>query len=173
MHKTQHISLTPLAVDDLPLLFEWINDREQVLFNGPYKPVHWDQHKAWFESIQARKDVVIFGIRLENRKLIGSCQLHSINPIHQSAELQIRIGETEERGHGYGTEAVRLLLDFAFKDLNLHRVYLNVFANNVRAIRAYEKAGFSREGLLRGAAYIDGNYLDVIVMGILRDEDGG
>ena len=84
--------------------------------------------------------------------------------------MQIRLGEAEERGHGYGTEAVRLLLDFAFKDLNLHRVYLRVFVTNEAALRVYEKVGFVREGVLREAAYIDGKYVDVAVLGILRDE---
>lgn len=171
MLKVKHVKLAPFTLEDLPLLFNWINDREQVLFNAPYKPVHWGQHQAWFESIQQRKDMVVFGIRLlEGNKLIGSCQLHSINSVHRSAELQIRIGEVEERGHGFGTQTVQLLLDFAFKDLNLRRVYLHVFANNIPAIRIYEKNGFKSEGLLRQAAYVDGAYMDVMVMGILRDE---
>lgn len=174
MLKSAHLVLTPPTVTDLPIMFDWINDREQVLFNAPYKPVTEEQHKAWFESLQQRDDIVIFGIRLlESNKLIGSCQLHSINHVHRSTELQIRIGEPTQRGQGYGTEAVRLLLDFAFKDLNLHRVYLHVFSTNPAALRMYEKTGFVREGLLRKAAHIDGAYVDVVVMGILREEHAG
>ncbi|MBM4447576.1 MAG: GNAT family N-acetyltransferase [Chloroflexi bacterium] len=171
MPRSENVALTSLTVDDLPTLAAWINDREQVLFNAPYKPVHEGQHKAWFESMQNRNDIVIFGIRLlKSNKLIGTCQLHSIDHIHRSAELQIRLGEVAERGHGYGTEAVRLLLDFAFKDLNLNRVYLHVFATNAAALRTYEKVGFACEGLLRQAAYIDSRYVDVVVMGILQEE---
>jgi RimJ/RimL family protein N-acetyltransferase len=155
----------------LAVLFGWINDRRQVLFNAPYKPVSELQHQAWFESIQAKDDTVIFGIRLvKTNKLIGSCQLHKINYIHRSAELQIRLGNSSKWGEGYGTEAVRLLLDFAFKDLNLKRVHLHVFGTNTRAIRVYEKVGFVREGLLRKAVHIDGSHVDVVVMGILREE---
>lgn len=171
MAKPARVTLGPLSAADLPLLFAWINEREQVLLNAPYKPVHEGQHQAWFAAIQQRDDAVIFAIRLpESDKLIGTCQLHSISSVHRSAELQIRLGDVAERGHGYGTEAVRLLLDFAFKDLNLHRVYLHVFATNRPAIRVYEKVGFVREGTLRQAAHIDGRYEDVLVMGILRPE---
>jgi RimJ/RimL family protein N-acetyltransferase len=171
MTQLGRIHLCPLTLEDLPILFNWINDREQVLFNAPYKPVHWQHHQKWFETVQQRKDMIIFGIRAQQTdKLIGTCQLHSIHPVHRTAELQIRIGEVAERGHGYGTEAIRKLLNFSFKDLNLHRVYLHVFVSNEAAIRAYSKAGFSREGVLRQHTYIDGEYLDVIVMGILQEE---
>jgi len=174
MLKSAHLVLSPISMEDLPVMFTWINDREQVLFNAPYKPVHEGQHQAWFDSIHKRNDLVIFGIRLlEDNKLIGSCQLHSIDNVHRSAELQIRLGVPSQRGKGYGIEAVRLLLDFAFKDLNLQRVYLHVFSTNAIAINLYEKAGFKREGLLRKAAHINGSYVDVIVLGILKEEHAG
>lgn len=171
MLKSSHVALTPLMPEDMPLLFDWINDREQVLFNSNYKPVHWEQHKEWFEAIQQRADMVVFGIHLhETNKLIGSCQLHGIHQIHRSAELQIRLGDISERGHGYGSDAVRLLLDFGFKDLNLNRIYLHVFPANVAAIKTYEKTGFKHEGLLRQSAFIDNNYVDMIIMSILRED---
>jgi RimJ/RimL family protein N-acetyltransferase len=171
--KSAHVTLAALRPEDSPTLFQWINDRELVLFNSAYRPVSQGEHDAWFESIRERSDVFIFGIRLcETDQLIGSCQLHSINSISRSAELQIRLGVSNERGKGYGTEAVKLLLQFAFSELNLHRVYLHVFATNPRAIQVYEKCGFVREGLLREAAFIDDRFVDVLVMGILREEYG-
>jgi RimJ/RimL family protein N-acetyltransferase len=170
----KHVILTALTKKDLPILFKWINERELVLFNAPFKPISEMEHKAWFDSTQARDDIVIFGIRLiETDRLIGTCQLHSINVIHRSAELQIRIGAEKQRGKGYGAEAANFLLDFAFRDLNLHRVYLYVFASNEAARRMYKKVGFVEEGILRKAAHIDGEFLDVIVMGILRKEYHG
>jgi RimJ/RimL family protein N-acetyltransferase len=172
--KSARIGLFPLRSIDAPVLLEWINDRDQVLRNAPYKPVSESAHYAWFEAVQKRTDMTMFGIRvLETDKLIGTCQLRGIDSVHRNAELQIRIGDVGSRGVGYGTEAVRLLLEFAFVDLNLHRVFLHAFATNVAAIRVYEKVGFVREGVLRQAAHINGEYVDVMVMGVLRNEYAG
>jgi RimJ/RimL family protein N-acetyltransferase len=166
--RGSQVSLAPLRDDDLRPLFEWINERDLVLLNARYKPVHERDHAAWFDAIRARDDIAIFGIRLNvDDSLIGSCQLIGIDSVHRFAELQIRIGPPERRGRGHGTEAVRLLLDHAFRDLGLRRVQLQVFADNAGALRAYEKAGFEREGLLREAAFVDGRPRDVVVMGVL------
>lgn len=96
--------------------------------------------------------------------------MHHINTIHRSVELQIRLGDISKRGLGYGTKATNLLLNFAFNDLNLYRVYLHVLSSNLIAIRLYKKVGFVHEGTLRKAAFINGNYLDLLMMGILREE---
>lgn len=165
------VSLTPLRPSDSAALLEWINDRELVLLNAPFRPVTAAEHAEWFDAVQRRADTVIVGIRLAPREeLIGTAQLHSIHAANRSAELQIRIADPARRGKGYGTAALRLLLDLAFRDLNLHRVQLHVFATNARAIRTYEKVGFVQEGLLRQAAWIDGSYVDVVAMAILREE---
>lgn len=169
--RAEHIELTAVFDSDRERLFEWINDREEVVLNAGYSPVHERDHVAWFDEIRTRSDVVFFAIRaIANGELIGSCQLLNVNQRHSTAELQIRIGAREERGKGYGTEAVQTLVAHAFRDMGLERVQLHVFATNIPAIRAYEKAGLQREGVLRSAAYIDGERCDVVVMGILRDE---
>lgn len=171
MLKGSQVYLSPLQEKDLPTLFAWINDRESVLYNAPYKPISDFEHRSWYKSISASPDCFFFIVRrVSDDEAIGSCQLRSIHTVHQNAELQIRIGEAANRGQGFGTEALRLLLRFAFKDLNLERVYLHTFATNAVAIRIYEKVGFVHEGVLRKAAYVNGKYVDVIVMGILRDE---
>ncbi len=165
--RADRVLLDAVREDDLPRLFEWINERGLVVQNAAYKPVSEAQHRAWFDGLKGRRDVALFAIRV-GPVLIGTCQLHTIDPVHRSAELQIRIGDPAHQGQGHGTEAVARLLDFAFQDLNLNRVYLHVFADNARARRVYEKAGFRTEGVLRAAAHIDGRYVDVLVMGVLR-----
>jgi RimJ/RimL family protein N-acetyltransferase len=171
MPERRSIRLTPLRASDSETMLLWINQRAQVLSNAPYRPVSDTQHAAWFSAVQQDCSTAIFGIRLrEDDRLIGYCQLVNIHWTHRSAELRIRLGEEQDRNHGYGSQAVQLLVEFAFRDLNLHRVMVHVFANNTRAERVYEKVGFLREGVLRGAAYIDGRYVDIVVMGILRSE---
>jgi RimJ/RimL family protein N-acetyltransferase len=166
---TSKIRLTALAAADAKAMFQWINDRDLVLRSAPFKPVSEARHRAWFEQVQRRDDVAIFGIRLhDSDKLIGYCQLRGIDPVHRSAELQIRLGAKGEWGKGYGTEAVTQLLRFAFKDRNLNRVYLHVLSSNAPAIRIYRKAGFRNEGLMKAAAFIDGRFVDVLLMALLN-----
>lgn len=170
MLKSKKILLSTILEKDSNIMFNWINDRNLVLFNSHYRPVSYQSHKDWFSSIQNKEDLIIFGIRLiEANKLIGTCQLRFINFIDRNAELQIRIGDNECLGKGFGTEAVKLLVEFGFKDLNLNKIYLYVFNNNQRAINSYKKAGFSKEGILKDHSHIDGNYIDVLIMGKIRN----
>jgi RimJ/RimL family protein N-acetyltransferase len=171
MLRSGSIVLAPLTEADSETLFKWINDRDLVVLSAPYKPVSESQHNAWFQSVLKRPDAYIFGIRtVDESQLVGSCQLHSISQVHRSAELQIRIGDSASRGRGYGTDAVRALQQFAFSDLDLHRIQLSVFATNAAAVHVYEKTGFKKEARMREAAFIEGRFIDVLVMGILRTD---
>jgi RimJ/RimL family protein N-acetyltransferase len=165
------ISLGPVRHADLPLLHSWINDRDLVVRSAPYRPVHFDDHAAWWSSVSSDPTVAFFAIRmLDEGRLVGTCQLLAIDRRHRSAELQIRIGEADARGRGLGTEAVSLLVRHAFADLDLRRVALHVLATNRAAIATYEKSGFVREGVKREAAFVDGRHVDVVLMSLLRPE---
>lgn len=169
---SEKIRLRPICNGDLKLLFEWINDRELVVFNAPFRHVSETEHHAWFESINERQDMVFFMIEdVESTTPIGSCQLLNIHQTHRSAELQIRIGRYDYQNKGVGSEAVRKLVEHGFRKLGLHRIGLHVFSTNERAIRVYEKNGFSREGLLKQAAFIEGDWVDVVVMGQLNPDE--
>jgi RimJ/RimL family protein N-acetyltransferase len=166
------VLLRPVVDADSDLLFGWINDHDLVVFNAPFREVSRPEHDAWFSRIQSRNDVAFFMIEdTESGKAIGSCQLLNIHSVHRSAELQIRIGSTTSQDRGSGSEAVRQLIAYGFSKLELDRIALHVFATNQRAIRVYEKNGFVREGLLRQAACIDGQWLDVVCMARVRGLD--
>jgi RimJ/RimL family protein N-acetyltransferase len=102
--------------------------------------------------------------------MIGNSGVFGIEWVNRCGELGIMIGDKSEWNKGYGTEAMTLLQRHAFETLNLNRVFLKVYADNVRAIRAYEKAGFVQEGRLRSAVFKHGEYDDVILMSVLRSE---
>jgi RimJ/RimL family protein N-acetyltransferase len=112
-----------------------------------------------------------FSIRaLDDNRLLGETDLDVINWAARDAFVGIGIGNREDWGRGYGTDAMQLVLRFAFTELNLRRVTLNVFEYNPRAIRSYEKVGFHAEGRQRGALLKDGRRWDMISMGILLEE---
>ena len=128
--------------------------------------------KEWFEK-NAEPDPgnFFFNVRsLADDKLIGDVGLDGTLWNHGEAFVGIAIGEREYWGRGHGSDAMRLILRFAFKELNLHRVALNVFEYNPRAIRSYEKVGFRHEGRVRGALLREGRRWDVLYMGITKEE---
>jgi RimJ/RimL family protein N-acetyltransferase len=169
--RGEQVVLAPLRKADVETLFGWINDRHDVVSAAGYKPVHEEPHRLWAESVVERADTVIFGIRtVEDDRLVGYVQLAGIDPRARSAELRIRVGDADARGHGVGYEASGLALRHGFDDLNLRRIWAHCFATNEPVLRGADTLGFRREGLLRQNAYVAGEYVDVVVIGILRDE---
>jgi RimJ/RimL family protein N-acetyltransferase len=157
----ERVRLAPLRDEDSDRLFAWINDRELVVRSAPFRPVERSDHDAWFAAVRRRDDVRIFAIRVGD-ELIGSCQLHSFDG--GSAELQIRIGERDRQGRGYGREAVELLLRHAFAELGLRQVTLHVFASNAPALAVYRKAGFREVDGPREEVEIEGRAERVVRM---------
>ena len=166
----QKTRLRPLRKEDSEILYRWAVDRDLVTQSRNYRPISNVEHQLWFEGATRASDHT-YMFMIEDvcaQHPIGTCQLTGINWIYRSAELRIRIGDGEFQGKGHGENAIKILLHFAFNDLNLNRVSLSVFKTNERAIRVYTKVGFLEEGILRNAAYIDGKYVDIILMAILR-----
>ncbi len=112
-----------------------------------------------------------FSLRtLTDDRFIGFVVIHGIEWNNGAGTLSIGIGERGYWGKGYGSDALQLILQYGFRELNLHRIGLDVHSTNARAIRAYEKAGFTHEGALREAGYRDGTRYDRVLMGMLRPE---
>lgn len=174
MLRGENVVLGPLRSEDSDKLFNWINDPDTVRYNAPYRPVSIEGHSRWFQTVGSDSSRVLFGIRTAiDDQLIGTVQLVGIHAVHRNAELIIRVGDQLNRGRRLGTEALVLALDFAWRDLNLHRVYLHVFSDNERAIKSYRRVGFQEEGRLREAAFVGGAWRDILIMGILRNMGDG
>ena len=163
------ISLGPFVPEDFAATFCWVNDVAAARLDLAYRPVDMMAHQQWWQSLGKDQSKVVFAIRkLSEPTLIGFVHVAAMNSVHRSAEMGIRIGEEKNRGQGFGSEALRLALDFCWNHLNLNRVQLTVFKHNLRAIAAYQAAGFRKEGRMRRAAFIGGAWVDLIMMATLR-----
>jgi len=126
---------------------------------------------AWLEGILRDSSQELLIIQNQDGEPLGQIVISAISPLHRSCEFSIRIGRESDRGQGFGTAAIRQLLQHAWKDLGLHRVSLTVHESNARARRSYERAGFTVEGVLRDAAFIDGTWINLVVMSVLATDD--
>ncbi len=160
---------------DAETMARWSRDSEylRLLDSEPSLPRSVRQSKEgileWMEH--ERSNSFGFMIRtLAGDRLIGFVGLGGIDWANGDGFVGIGVGEQQDWGKGYGTDAMRIILRFAFAELNLHRVSLSVYASNARAIRSYEKAGFAVEGRLRQVVHRDGQRTDEVFMGILRQE---
>ncbi len=169
------LRLRAIEREDIPRFVHWLNDRDVTCFLLLNSPLSTAMEEKWFErqlTIPPNEgQVLAIEVLQESQWVhIGNTGLHNVDPVSRSAEFGIFIGEKEYWNKGFGSEAVRLTLKHGFEDLNLNRIYLNVYANNPRAIKAYEKSGFVREGVLRQGVYKNGNYLDLVIMSVLRSD---
>lgn len=154
----------PMRVIDCQRAWREERERGSVQFGVwlPFRP----QVKKYGETRE--QDSIV--TPAERERFIGTCGLYSHRDIYRSWELRILIFEPDALGHGIGTEAVRLLIGYAFERLNAHRVWLGVNSENVGAIKCYEKCGFTREGVLREELFCHGKYVDAVRYGILEQE---
>ena len=165
------ITFRTLELEDLPFLQALVNREDLHPFIGVYWPLNGVAEREWLEGLYKDREKFAFAIVLkEGNRLLGSCELRLGPAAHRTAVLGIGIAEAEFRGKGYGTEALRLLLEYGFGTLNLNRIELKVFANNPRGIRCYEKCGFRREGVLRDSRWWNGRWWDTFEYGILARE---
>jgi RimJ/RimL family protein N-acetyltransferase len=169
--ETKHIYLRPLETVDLDRTLEWHNSAE--LYEnlcGVFWPVSGHTEAEWIQRVSARSaNSITLAICLtKSGEHIGNLYLRDIDWISRHGELHLFIGDAINRGKGQGTQAIRLLLDHAFLTLGLQRIFLQVLADNERAIRVYEKCGFVTEGVLRKHAFKQGAFKDVILMGCIH-----
>ncbi|MEP3276329.1 MAG: GNAT family protein [Stappiaceae bacterium] len=163
------VQLRFLTIDDAQPMFETLSDEEAMRLTGTKENFSFSQVEAHCSNIQIAEDRADFGI-LAGGRLIGEVVLNHIDTGNRCASLRIAIWYQQARGHGYGTEALGLALNYGFETLALNRIELEVYAFNPRARHVYEKLGFVAEGTRRQALWWDGVPVDAILMGLLRSE---
>ncbi len=176
MLRGEKVILRALEREDLQRQWQFNNDVEVELSGGgdPPMPQGLARLEAEFDENVRRggRDGGTFAIEADGR-YIGICGLRQDGIIMTTArtfELGITIGDKAYWGKGYGRDAVRVLLDYAFRLRNAHKVWLSVNGTNERAIRAYRACGFVEEGRLRQHVWGDGQYVDLVYMGVLCEE---
>ena len=171
MEREKDIYLRPMTGEDTDNIIRWRNTdfvRRNFIYQEPFTR---QGHETWTrDMISTGKAVQFIICEKGTDRPVGSVYLRDIDRKHNKAEYGIFIGEEDALCRGYGTRAAQLMLAYAFEELKLHKVMLRVLAENARAKRSYEKAGFVQEAYLRDEVFLEGSYRDVILMA-MRKED--
>lgn len=167
----QRIYLRPITVEDTDLVLKWRNSKA-VVENYIYrKPISREEHLSWLNDKVGTGLVHQFIIcRLEDDKPLGSIYLQNFEETNRKAEEGIFLGEREAYGKGIGTEAAKLLLEYCFKELHLHKVSARALAYNQASLRMHEKAGYRQEAYFRDELWIDGKFEDLVFLGAFNPD---
>ena len=175
MLQSEKVKIRPMEMSDVPLL-DVLRRSGDVLYNlSTWLPISdsLEAQEAYFEEKlkKGRSGELQFVITTQDDTVIGTTGIIMIDYRNAYAMVHIFVG-AEYTGRGYGTEAMRLLVEFLFMEMNIQRVALNVFDYNERAMASYKKVGFVEEGRLRQHLYRAGKYHDIVQMAILKENFG-
>lgn len=163
------VTLRALEREDLPLARAYLQDPDVLAYFGFYVPMSQADEEDWYENDRRNASTITFAIEVEGR-FVGGGGFSHLDHKHRRAEVGIFVGDKSLWDRGVGSEAMRQMIDYGFEQLNLHRIYLRVFAENQRAIHVYEKLGFQQEGRSRQSEWRHGRWHDMLWMSILQPE---
>lgn len=173
MYEGKLVRLRALERDDIVRSHAFVNDYQTMrgVMSGMLYPSSFEDETRWADGQSSyTRGEYQFGVEtLEQRAFIGRCGFTRVDWKNRLAELGILIGDAAFRGRGYGSDAVRVLCAFGFRELNLHKIKATVFDFNETALRAYEKCGFVREGVLKKELFREGSYHDVIALALFHE----
>ena len=167
------IYLSPRNNEDIEKFTEWLNDFETTDYIGRSAYIMTLEGEKQYLEENLNKNYDFFIITLNEDKLIGTVGLEHYDSINRTATLGIFIGDKDYRNEGYGTEAIKMVLDYGFNYLNLNNIKLDLMSFNERALKCYKKCGFQENGRRRKCKFINGKYYDSISMDILAEEFTG
>ncbi|HGH1676156.1 GNAT family protein [Clostridium perfringens] len=170
MLKSEKLILRPIEIKDLNILNKWRNDYEIFKYlGGGFQPQSINEQEKYIDNLinnsgNSRRFII------DNGNAIGMVGLYSINFINRNCDLGIYIGEKSQQGKGYAKEAMNLILDFAFNNLNLRKIKLNVVDNNSKALNLYKSIGFIEVGILKEERFINGKFENVKIMELIKGQ---
>lgn len=164
------ITLGPIQEDSLEQLRVWRNDPELRKYFREHKEISPSMQKKWFDKISEDANQFNFEIRsMQDNLLIGHCGIYAVNWVARTGEFGIYIGNGDFRNKGYGADALQTLIKYGFEDLNLNKIWCEVFSNNT-SIKTYQRVGFTHEGTMRQHYFNEGKYWDSHILSMLKDE---
>jgi len=164
----EKIYLSPINKDDVEIYTKWVNDSEITGYIGLTRRVISVSGEQ--KVLEELSKGYTFAIVKNDDTLIGNIGLFDIENIDRKATLGLFIGDAENRGKGYGAEALRLIIGYGFNTLNLHNIMLLVHSDNERGLACYKKVGFKEFGRRRESVFKNGQYFDEIYMEVLASE---
>jgi diamine N-acetyltransferase len=166
--------LRELRKSDMPKINEWRNNRELISHLGaPFRYINLDVDYRWYDNYMLNRNATIRCAIVEatdEECILGLVSLMNINFINQTAEFNIMIGDTANRGKNIGYFATTKILNHAFNNMNINRIELEVLESNIYALKLYEKVGFKQEGIKRQSTYKNGKFVNMIMMSILKED---
>lgn len=169
MIKSDQITLRAFEKEDYIKYNQWINDPETNYWRGNYPPQSLSKSQDDLnEFLNDSKNLTLAIISNNTNQFIGLIGLRSICYRSRRCEIWIYIGDKTYWNQGYGSNSLKALIDYAFNELNLHRIWLECDANYDSAIRCYLKVGFVKEGILKDGYYKRGKYHDTMIMGLIK-----
>lgn len=168
----KRVQLRAIEFEDLRLLAEWRNDQEIYQYFFEHEPLSLVSQKRWFEIFLKNANEKFWIIEtIEHREPIGTVAFLHIDWRNQKSELgRFLISPNNLRSSGYGSEVLQLVIRYAFEHMNLSRLYVQLFLDNVHALNFYKKHGFKKEGVLRQHIFNNGRYKNVATMALLRED---
>lgn len=167
----ENIYLRPIAREDIDRgWLEWINDPEITLHLAGNLPVSRESLERYYQASQPPAAVMFAICRSEDDRYVGNIRISEIDWVSRHATYGWLIGDRTAHGRGYGTEALRLMLRYAFRELGLHRIYTTIWVDNIASLRANEKVGFRVEGRLRECLFKRGRHVDATMVSMLRSD---
>ncbi len=174
MLKGEKVILRPMRREYLEKYGEYLNDVELLLLSSDDVPMPMEQERLikQFERHleQPRADMIWFGIEVQGGRFVGQCLLHHIDQAARTCELGITIGDRDHLNQKYGRDAVSLLTRYAFRLLNMRKVWLTTNGTNIRAQKSFAACGFVEEARLRDHIWLGGRYDDLVYMAAFRDD---
>ena len=171
MIKGKQILLKKLSVEDVTADYlNWMNNYEVVKYTESRHTKHTiESLQNFIHQVDNDSNYCFAIIEIASNKHIGNIKIGNIHPLYKYADIGLIIGDQNFYGKGIATEALQLCVDFAFKQLKLHRLYAGIYDVNIGSIKAFEKAGFVKEGCEKEKCLFEGKRVDCYIYGIINE----